>query len=113
MHQRQSVAALEHKALHEEIVRKSGLDDEATYRAKVQVHSERVAFSLSAFAYDEAGAKTPVIRLLFNNLCRRREKWRAGSAYGIRTRVTAVRGRRPGPLDECAGMAGDGEDTAG
>jgi hypothetical protein len=25
-----------------------------------------------------------------------------GSAYGIRTRVTAVRGRRPGPLDECA-----------
>jgi hypothetical protein len=29
-----------------------------------------------------------------------------GSAYGIRTRVTAVRGRRPGPLDECAEMAG-------
>src|SRR4051812_36261407 len=29
-----------------------------------------------------------------------------GSAYGIRTRVTAVRGRRPGPLDECAGSAG-------
>ena len=27
-----------------------------------------------------------------------------GSAYGIRTRVTAVRGRRPGPLDECAGQ---------
>ena len=25
-----------------------------------------------------------------------------GSAYGIRTRVTAVRGRRPRPLDECA-----------
>src|SRR5436305_4302202 len=25
-----------------------------------------------------------------------------GSAYGIRTRVTGVRGRRPGPLDECA-----------
>ena len=23
-------------------------------------------------------------------------------AYGIRTRVTAVRGRRPRPLDECA-----------
>ena len=29
-----------------------------------------------------------------------------GSAYGIRTRVTAVRGRRPGPLDECAGVGG-------
>src|SRR5207302_10180991 len=29
-----------------------------------------------------------------------------GSAYGIRTRVTAVRGQRPGPLDECAGSAG-------
>src|SRR3954465_2861739 len=27
---------------------------------------------------------------------------RVGSAYGIRTRVTGVRGRRPGPLDECA-----------
>ena len=25
-----------------------------------------------------------------------------GSAYGIRTRVTGVRGRRPRPLDECA-----------
>jgi hypothetical protein len=25
-----------------------------------------------------------------------------GGAYGIRTRVTAVRGRRPRPLDECA-----------
>ncbi len=24
------------------------------------------------------------------------------SAYGIRTRVTGVRGRRPRPLDECA-----------
>ena len=23
------------------------------------------------------------------------------AAYGIRTRVTALRGRRPGPLDEC------------
>ena len=31
---------------------------------------------------------------------------KVGSAYGIRTRVTAVRGRRPGPLDECAGMVG-------
>ena len=30
-----------------------------------------------------------------------REK-RGGSAYGIRTRVTGVRGRRPGPLDERA-----------
>ena len=36
-----------------------------------------------------------------------------GSAYGIRTRVTAVRGRRPGPLDECAGVAWDAEDTEG
>src|ERR1044071_1482257 len=36
---------------------------------------------------------------------------RRGSAYGIRTRVTAVRGRRPGPLDECATMAWDAEDT--
>ena len=25
-----------------------------------------------------------------------------GGAYGIRTRATAVRGRRPRPLDECA-----------
>ena len=31
-----------------------------------------------------------------------------GSAYGIRTRVTAVRGRRPGPLDECAVRVGGG-----
>src|ERR1043165_7767581 len=39
---------------------------------------------------------------------------RVGSAYGIRTRVTAVRGRRPGPLDECAGkLRGDAEDTEG
>jgi hypothetical protein len=27
---------------------------------------------------------------------------RQEGAYGIRTRVTAVRGRRPRPLDECA-----------
>ncbi len=27
---------------------------------------------------------------------------RGSSAYGIRTRATAVRGRRPRPLDECA-----------
>ena len=38
---------------------------------------------------------------------------KVGSAYGIRTRVTAVRGRRPGPLDECAKDAGDAEDTGG
>ena len=30
----------------------------------------------------------------------------SGSAYGIRTRVTAVRGRRPRPLDECATQVG-------
>src|SRR3954468_9410416 len=41
--------------------------------------------------------------------CEPREPF--GSAYGIRTRVTAVRGRRPGPLDECAGSAGDAEDS--
>src|SRR4029077_14574437 len=31
-----------------------------------------------------------------------RQVHQIGSAYGIRTRVTGVRGRRPGPLDECA-----------
>jgi hypothetical protein len=35
-----------------------------------------------------------------------------GSAYGIRTRVTAVRGRTPGPVDGCAEIAGDAEDTS-
>ena len=30
---------------------------------------------------------------------------RIGSAYGIRTRVTGVRGRRPRPLDECATLS--------
>jgi hypothetical protein len=29
----------------------------------------------------------------------------SGGAYGIRTRATAVRGRRPRPLDECARRA--------
>src|SRR4029078_442923 len=32
-----------------------------------------------------------------------------GSAYGIRTRVTDVRGRCPGPLDECATRTKTGE----
>lgn len=27
------------------------------------------------------------------------------SASGVRTRVSAVRGRRPGPLDECTGLS--------
>src|SRR5438105_1496747 len=38
---------------------------------------------------------------------------KVGSAYGIRTRVTAVRGRRPGPLDECArsGWVGETSDS--
>src|SRR5579885_2657989 len=32
-----------------------------------------------------------------------RKQWdRLGSAYGIRTRDLRLRGRRPGPLDECA-----------
>jgi hypothetical protein len=36
-----------------------------------------------------------------------------GSVYGIRTRVTAVRGRRPGPLDERAGLVGRGRYVSG
>ena len=36
----------------------------------------------------------------------------AGSAYGIRTRVTAVRGRRPRPLDECATQVEPPDDAA-
>ena len=34
----------------------------------------------------------------------KRREAKDGSAYGIRTRVTGVRGRRPRPLDECAPM---------
>jgi hypothetical protein len=34
-----------------------------------------------------------------------KEEKAGSSAYGIRTRVTGVRGRRPGPLDECATMS--------
>ena len=30
------------------------------------------------------------------------------AAYGIRTRVTALRGRRPGPLDECGPNGAEG-----
>ena len=37
----------------------------------------------------------------------------SGSAYGIRTRVTAVRGRRPRPLDECATSEGIMPDPGG
>ena len=35
-----------------------------------------------------------------------------GSAYGIRTRVAAVRGRRPRPLDECATLVVPLDDLA-
>ena len=38
---------------------------------------------------------------------------RLGSAYGIRTRVTGVRGRRPGPLDERATVGSRGGRRAG
>jgi hypothetical protein len=45
----------------------------------------------------------------------RATKTAAGSgsqgAYGIRTRVTAVRGRRPRPLDECASSAQKGSES--
>jgi hypothetical protein len=34
-----------------------------------------------------------------------------GGAYGIRTRATAVRGRRPGPLDECARLKRQGSES--
>jgi hypothetical protein len=33
--------------------------------------------------------------------------YRSGAPYGTRTRVSAVKGRRPGPLDEGRGKAGD------
>lgn len=35
------------------------------------------------------------------------EKRRAGAPYGVRTRVSAVKGRRPSPLDEGSAVAGN------
>jgi hypothetical protein len=50
---------------------------------------------------DALGALVGGAVLIFPGASRRGRGRRRG-AYGIRTRVTAVRGRRPRPLDECA-----------
>ena len=88
-----------------------GRDNMLTVRALAAARRTRLAREslnyICPVADDlDPAAAVALRRLSADALTVRRKSWHFGSAYGIRTRVTAVRGRRPGPLDECAVVRG-------